>query len=131
MEVSTTTIKKLIDLYSIGTSPKSPKINTPQLSPITAFPSSPNLWKVAIVLEELGLEYNIILLDMFSVKKAPFTDLNSNRRTPAIVDHENKGFIMWEVRFSSSHICFRCKYESERGLEGIRGERRRGLMSLI
>ena len=68
---------------------------------------------------------------MFSVMKAPFTDLNSNRRTPAIVDHENKGFILWEVRFSSSLICFRWKYESERELEGIRGEGRRGPILLI
>ncbi|PMD43814.1 hypothetical protein L207DRAFT_423370, partial [Hyaloscypha variabilis F] len=59
-------------------------------------------WKVAIVLEELGPDDNIILLDMFLVKKAPFTDLSSNGRTPAIVDHENKGFVLWELRFSSS-----------------------------
>ncbi|PMD33584.1 glutathione S-transferase [Hyaloscypha variabilis F] len=71
-------VKKPIDLYSI------------------AFPNSPNPWKVAIVLEELGLEYNIILLDMFSVKKAPFTDLNPNGRTPVIVDYDNDGFVLWE-----------------------------------
>lgn len=35
---------------------------------------------------------------MFSVKKAPFTDLNPNGRTPVIVDHENDGFVLWEVR---------------------------------
>jgi glutathione S-transferase len=52
---------------------------------------------VAIILEELGLEYNIILLDMFSVKKAPYTDLNPNGRTPAIVDHNNDGFVLWEI----------------------------------
>jgi glutathione S-transferase len=37
-----------------------------------------NPWKAAIILEELGLENNIIMLDMFSVKKAPYTDLNPN-----------------------------------------------------
>ena len=62
-----------------------------------AFPNSPNPWKVAIILEELGLEYNIVLLDMFSVKKAPYTDLNPNGRTPAIVDHNNGEFVLWEV----------------------------------
>jgi hypothetical protein len=61
---------------------------------------------------------------MFLVKKAPFTDLSSNGRTPAIVDHENKGFVLCELRFSSSPVCFLWKYKSERGLEGIRGEGR-------
>ncbi len=64
---------------------------------LIAFPNSPNPWKVAIVLEELGIEYNVILLDMFSVKKAPFTDLNPNGRTPVLIDHENDGFVLWEV----------------------------------
>jgi glutathione S-transferase len=50
-----------------------------------------------MVLEELGLEYNIIMLDMFAVKKKPFTDLNPNGRTPVIVDHNNDGFVLWEV----------------------------------
>ena len=34
---------------------------------------------------------------MFSVKKAPFTDLNPNGRTPVIVDYNNDGFVLWEV----------------------------------
>jgi glutathione S-transferase len=52
---------------------------------------------VAIVLEELGIAYNVILLDMFALKKAPFTDLNPNGRTPVLVDHNNDGFVLWEV----------------------------------
>ncbi|PMD17219.1 glutathione S-transferase, partial [Hyaloscypha hepaticicola] len=35
-------------------------------------------------------------LDFFSVKKAPYTDLNPNGRTPAIVDHNNDGCVLWE-----------------------------------
>jgi glutathione S-transferase len=54
--------------------------------------------EIAIVLEELGLEYNIILLDMFEVKKRPFTVLNPNGRTPGIVDHNNNDLVLWEVR---------------------------------
>jgi glutathione S-transferase len=34
---------------------------------------------------------------MFEVKKAPFTDLNPNGRTPVIVDHNNDDFVLWEV----------------------------------
>ncbi|KAE9367089.1 glutathione S-transferase [Stipitochalara longipes BDJ] len=70
--------KKPFDLYSI------------------AFQNAPNPCKAAIVLEELGLEYNIILLDMFAVKKAPFTDLNPNGRTPVLIDHNNDDFVLWE-----------------------------------
>lgn len=61
------------------------------------FPNSPNPWKVAIVLEELGLEYDIIRLGPFEVKKKPYTDLNPNGRTPCLVDHRNDGFHLWEV----------------------------------
>ena len=48
------------------------------------------------MLEELGLEYNIIFLDRFAVKK-PFTDLNLNGPTAVIVGHNNDGFVLWEV----------------------------------
>jgi hypothetical protein len=88
--------RKPIDLYSIGSFLKT-IWNLLSTNSKPAFPNSPNPWKVAIILEELGLEYNIILLDFFSVKKAPYTDLNPNGRTPAIVDHNNDGFVLWEI----------------------------------
>lgn len=78
-------------------------------------PTGPNPWKVAIILEELGLEYNNIRLDLqksisptppplFSntnslpdeQKQAPFTTLNPNGRVPALVDHSNNDFTIWE-----------------------------------
>jgi hypothetical protein len=40
---------------------------------------------------------------MFDVKKAPFTDLNSNGRTPVIVDHNNEDFVLWEARTNPNY----------------------------
>jgi hypothetical protein len=75
----------------------SPTSHSSSTNSTPAFPNSPNPWKVAIIFEELGLEYNIIMLDMFSVKKAPYTDFNPNGRTPTIIDYKNDGFVLWEV----------------------------------
>ncbi|KIN05314.1 hypothetical protein OIDMADRAFT_51124 [Oidiodendron maius Zn] len=68
--------RKPIDLYSI------------------AFLNAPNPSKVAIILEELGLEFNIILLDRSTDKRKPYTNLNPNGRTPAIVDHNHAEFVL-------------------------------------
>ncbi|MDH5738144.1 MAG: glutathione S-transferase N-terminal domain-containing protein [Gammaproteobacteria bacterium] len=51
---------------------------------------TPNGWKVAILLEELGLEYrvipvNIAMGDQFT---AAFTRLSPNQKIPAIYDHQ-------------------------------------------
>jgi glutathione S-transferase len=43
----------------------------------------------------VGAQY--LFLDMFAVKKKPFTDLDPNARIPVIVDHNNDGFVLWEV----------------------------------
>ncbi|GJE90989.1 glutathione S-transferase [Phanerochaete sordida] len=58
----------------------------------------PNGWKVAIVLEELGLTYESKFLDFNTGEhKAPdFVKLNPNGRIPAIIDHKNNDFIIWE-----------------------------------
>jgi len=58
----------------------------------------PNGWKVAYVLEELGLTYESIYLDFSkNEQKAPeFTKYNPNGRIPAIIDHENNDFVLWE-----------------------------------
>jgi glutathione S-transferase len=37
---------------------------------------------------------------MFTVKKAPLTDLNPNGRTLVIVDHNNDGFVLGGAGFS-------------------------------
>ncbi|KAF9777541.1 glutathione S-transferase C-terminal-like protein [Thelephora terrestris] len=59
----------------------------------------PNGWKIAIVLEELGLTYESVYLD-FSKKehKAPeYLKVNPNGRIPAIIDHRNNDFVVWET----------------------------------
>ncbi|KAI0642631.1 glutathione S-transferase C-terminal-like protein [Trametes meyenii] len=54
--------------------------------------------KVAMVLEELGLEYNIVEVDFFAKahKEPAFLKLNPNGRLPAFVDHTNGDFTIWE-----------------------------------
>lgn len=83
----------------------------------------PNPWKVIILFEELGLSYHMIFVDtknrnspspsLFSQpsvivssvsnfrdavdhKKASYTDKNPNGRLPAIIDHNNNDFTIWE-----------------------------------
>ena len=54
---------------------------------------TPNGWKVAILLEELGTPYNLIPVnigkgDQF---KPEFMAISPNNRMPAIVDHDVEG----------------------------------------
>ncbi|PSS32162.1 hypothetical protein PHLCEN_2v2070 [Hermanssonia centrifuga] len=60
--------------------------------------SGPNGWKVAIVLEELGLTYESIYLDFQkSEHKAPeHVKFNPNGRIPTLIDHKNNDFVIWE-----------------------------------
>jgi len=59
----------------------------------------PNGWKVALVFEELGLTYETIYLDFQKKeqKDPEFLKINPNGRIPAIIDHHNNGFIVWET----------------------------------
>ena len=54
---------------------------------------TPNGHKVAIMLFETGLEHQTINYNLFEGAhlKAPFSDINPNRRLPAIVDHNPLG----------------------------------------
>ncbi|OJT13995.1 Glutathione S-transferase 2 [Trametes pubescens] len=58
----------------------------------------PNGWKVAIVLEELGLEYRSLYLDVKKGEhRAPeHTKFNPNGRIPTLIDHKNDDFVVWE-----------------------------------
>ncbi|KAI0659285.1 glutathione S-transferase C-terminal-like protein [Cubamyces menziesii] len=60
--------------------------------------AGPNPLKVAIVLEELGLEYDVVSVDIFKNEhKGPeYTKLNPNGRLPTLVDHSNGDFTIWE-----------------------------------
>ncbi|MBL4681994.1 MAG: glutathione S-transferase N-terminal domain-containing protein [Pseudomonadales bacterium] len=54
---------------------------------------TPNGWKITIMLEECGLPYNLIPVDIGAGDqfKAEFLRLSPNNRMPAIVDHDPLG----------------------------------------
>jgi GST-like protein len=55
--------------------------------------TSPNVQKIFIMLEELGLKYNTIHVDVWKGEqyKPEFLKLNPNAKIPVIVDHEGPG----------------------------------------
>ncbi|MEA3062444.1 MAG: GSH-dependent disulfide-bond oxidoreductase [Sphingomonadales bacterium] len=60
--------------------------------------ATPNGWKVSIALEELGLPYDLHVIDMAAgEQKQPwFTAINPNGRIPAIVDRDEGDFPVFE-----------------------------------
>ena len=60
---------------------------------------SPRFRKVAIVLEELGLDYGNIYYDLATnvQKTEEYTKYNPNGRIPALIDHKNADFVIWFV----------------------------------
>src|SRR4051794_32226875 len=60
--------------------------------------ATPNGWKVSIALEELGLPYATRLLSLSKLeqKEEWFLAINPNGRIPAIIDHDNDDFAVFE-----------------------------------
>lgn len=60
--------------------------------------ATPNGWKIAITLEELGLPYTVNPIDITKgeQKEPAFTTINPNGRIPAIVDRDNGDFAVFE-----------------------------------
>lgn len=60
--------------------------------------ATPNGYKVAIALEEMGLEYQLHHLDLMAndQKQPEFLAINPNGRIPAIIDRDNKDFPVFE-----------------------------------
>lgn len=60
--------------------------------------ATPNGWKASITLEELGLEYSVrhIQMDKHEQKEPWFLAINPNGRIPAIIDHDNDDFPVFE-----------------------------------
>ncbi|KZT58756.1 thioredoxin-like protein [Calocera cornea HHB12733] len=67
---------------------------------ITLYTSAlaPNGWKVAVVLEELGLHYDSIYIDLLNGEQltTTFTQLNPNQKVPVIIDHTNDNLVLFE-----------------------------------
>jgi len=61
---------------------------------------TPNGQKVSIALEELGLPYQVRLLDLAAgeQKQDRYLAINPNGRIPAIIDHDAGGFPVFESR---------------------------------
>jgi glutathione S-transferase len=60
--------------------------------------ATPNGWKVSIALEELALPYTVRLLSLSKLeqKEEWFLKINPNGRIPAIIDHGNGDFPVFE-----------------------------------
>ncbi|KAI1126953.1 thioredoxin-like protein [Nemania abortiva] len=62
---------------------------------VWVIPAGPNPWKVVVVLEELGIPYEVESIKFENVKDEPFIDVNPNGRVPAIED-PNTDTTLWE-----------------------------------
>lgn len=68
-----------------------------ELDPIILYMhgAGPTPWKVAIILEELGLPYTKQQVELSDIKKEPYISINPNGRVPSIYD-PNKNITLWE-----------------------------------
>ena len=69
--------------------------------------TSPNVQKIFLMLEECGLPYKQIKVDVWAGDqfKPEFLKVNPNAKVPAIVDHEGPGGKPFTV-FESARSCF-------------------------
>ncbi len=60
--------------------------------------ATPNGWKVSVALEEMGLPYTVRALSLGKLeqKEEWFLKINPNGRVPAIIDHDNGDFAVFE-----------------------------------
>jgi len=60
--------------------------------------ATPNGWKISIALEEMGLPYTLrpLALSKLEQKDEWYLKINPNGRIPAIVDHDNGDFVVFE-----------------------------------
>jgi glutathione S-transferase/GST-like protein len=60
--------------------------------------STPNGWKISVALEEMQLPYRVIPMDLGALeqKRPEYLKINPNGRIPAIVDHDNDDFAVFE-----------------------------------
>jgi glutathione S-transferase len=91
--------------------------------------STPNGWKASVTLEELGLPYRTIAVDLSAgdQKKPEFLAINPNGRIPAIVDHDEGGLAVFESGALMIHLA----EKAGKLLPGLRGPRARVLSWLM
>ena len=60
--------------------------------------ATPNGWKISIALEEMELPYTLrkLTLSKLEQKEEWFLKINPNGRIPAIIDHDNDDFVVFE-----------------------------------
>jgi glutathione S-transferase len=60
--------------------------------------ATPNGWKISIALEEMGLRYTLRTLSLSKLEQKEdwFLKINPNGRIPAIIDHDNDDFAVFE-----------------------------------
>jgi GST-like protein len=71
----------------------------PMRKPITLYTAAtPNGHKASIMLEELGVPYEVVHINLLKgdQRKPEYLKLNPNGRIPTIVDHENYDFAVFE-----------------------------------
>lgn len=64
--------------------------------------SGPNPWKVAMIMEELGVPYEHRFISFEDMKKPAYEKVNPNGRVPTIED-PNTGLRIFEVRDPPPH----------------------------
>ena len=59
---------------------------------------TPNGWKATVTLEELGLDYNLIPVNLMAAeqKQPEFLAMNPNGRIPVMIDRDNDDFAVFE-----------------------------------
>ncbi|KAI1104614.1 glutathione S-transferase [Jackrogersella minutella] len=58
-------------------------------------PPGPNPWMVVLILEELGVPYEIKSISFENIKKPPLINLNPNGRVP-VIENPNTDLTLWE-----------------------------------
>ncbi|GAA6059575.1 hypothetical protein JCM10212_000631 [Sporobolomyces blumeae] len=84
----------------------------------------PNGWTVAFVLRALGIDYETKFLDFAKgeQKGESFLRYNPNGRIPAIVDHQNNDFVVWESKACMKYLVAKYDTEKKLGVSGIEQE---------
>ena len=76
---------------------------------------TPNGWKASIMLEEIGLPYEVkpIRLDKLEQKEDWFLKINPNGRIPAMVDRDAGDLVVFELLTLKTTLRFFIRYKTD------------------